>query len=32
MLVAILVLGVMPNILFKMIDPAVDGVLHAFGG
>jgi len=32
LLVAILVLGVMPNILFKMIDPAVDGVLHAFGG
>jgi NADH-quinone oxidoreductase subunit M len=32
LLVAILVLGVMPNLLFKVIDPAVQGVLHAFGG
>lgn len=32
LLVAILVLGIMPNILFKMIDPAVHGVLRAFGG
>lgn len=32
LLVAILVLGVMPNLLFKVIDPAVDGVLRAFGG
>ena len=32
LLVAILVLGVMPNILFKMIDPAVRGVLRGFGG
>lgn len=32
MLVAILVLGIVPNILFKMIDPAVHGVLRAFGG
>jgi len=32
LLVAILVLGIMPNILFKMIDPAVRGVLRGFGG
>jgi NADH-quinone oxidoreductase subunit M len=32
LLVAILVLGVLPNLLFKVIDPAVQGVLHAFGG
>lgn len=32
LLVAILVFGVMPNLLFKVIDPAVQGVLHAFGG
>jgi NADH-quinone oxidoreductase subunit M len=32
LLVAILVFGVMPNLLFKVIDPAVQSVLHAFGG
>lgn len=32
LLVAILVFGVMPNLLFKVIDPAVQGVLRAFGG
>ncbi len=32
LLVAILVFGVLPNLLFKIIDPAVQGVLHAFGG
>ena len=32
LLAAILVLGVYPNLLFKIIDPAVQGVLSAFGG
>ncbi len=32
LLVAILVFGVMPNLLFKVIDPAVQSVLHAVGG
>jgi NADH-quinone oxidoreductase subunit M len=32
LLVAILVFGVVPNLLFKVFDPAVQGVLKAFGG
>ncbi len=32
LLAAILVLGIFPNLLFKIIDPAVAGVLSAFGG
>jgi NADH-quinone oxidoreductase subunit M len=32
LLVAILVFGLVPNLLFKVIDPAVQGALSAFGG
>ena len=32
LLVAILLFGVVPNLLFKVLDPAVQGVLKAFGG
>ena len=32
LLVAILVFGVVPNLLFSVIDPAVTAVLGAFGG
>jgi NADH:ubiquinone oxidoreductase subunit 4 (subunit M) len=32
MLIAIVVLGVVPNLLFSVIDPAVQETLRAFGG
>jgi NADH-quinone oxidoreductase subunit M len=32
LLVAILVFGLVPNLLFSIIDPAVQGALSAFGG
>jgi len=32
LLIAILVFGLVPNLLFKVIDPAVQGALSAFGG
>jgi NADH-quinone oxidoreductase subunit M len=32
MLIAIVVLGVLPNLLFSVIDPAVQETLRAFGG
>ena len=32
MLIAIVVLGIAPNLLFSIIDPAVQGTLRAFGG
>jgi len=32
MLVAIVVFGVVPNLLFSIIDPAVQETLRAFGG
>jgi NADH-quinone oxidoreductase subunit M len=32
LLVAILVLGIVPNLLFKVLDPAVQVTLSAFGG
>jgi NADH:ubiquinone oxidoreductase subunit 4 (subunit M) len=31
-LIAILVFGVVPNLMFSIFDPAVQGVLSAFGG
>jgi NADH-quinone oxidoreductase subunit M len=32
LLIAIVVLGLVPNLLFKVVDPAVQGALSAFGG
>jgi NADH-quinone oxidoreductase subunit M len=32
LLIAIIVFGLMPNLLFKIIDPAVQGVLTGFKG
>jgi NADH:ubiquinone oxidoreductase subunit 4 (subunit M) len=32
LLVAIVVFGVVPNLLFSMIDPAVSGILAGFKG
>jgi NADH-quinone oxidoreductase subunit M len=32
LLIAIVVFGVMPNIMFKILDPAVAVTLKAFGG
>jgi NADH-quinone oxidoreductase subunit M len=32
LLIAIIVFGLMPNLLFKIIDPAVQGVLTGFQG
>jgi len=32
LLIAILVLGIVPNLLFKVLDPAVQVTLSAFGG
>ena len=32
LLIAILVFGLVPNLLFKVVDPAVQGALSAFGG
>jgi NADH-quinone oxidoreductase subunit M len=32
LLVAIVLFGIVPNLLFSVIDPAVEGALRAFGG